>query len=65
VDDAIVDMENCYRGLRTNQGNGAPKDPFQVVYETSIEVRLAVIFSTVPQKHLLSLFIFWFMEIKS
>ncbi|NET56827.1 MAG: efflux RND transporter permease subunit [Symploca sp. SIO2E6] len=47
VDDAIVDMENCYRGLRTNQAQGNPKHPFQVVYDTSIEVRLAVIFSTV------------------
>lgn len=47
VDDSIVDMENCYRGLRTNQAQGRPKHPFQVVYETSVEVRLAVIFSTV------------------
>lgn len=47
VDDAIVDMENCYRGLRTNQAQGNPKHPFQVVYDTSLEVRLAVIFSTV------------------
>jgi cation efflux system protein involved in nickel and cobalt tolerance len=47
VDDAIVDMENCYRGLRTNQAAGNPKHPFQVVYDTSVEVRLAVIFSTV------------------
>lgn len=47
VDDAIVDMENCYRGLRNNQAQGNPKHPFQVVYETSVEVRLAVIFSTV------------------
>ncbi|MDJ0598745.1 MAG: efflux RND transporter permease subunit [Crocosphaera sp.] len=47
VDDAIVDMENCYRGLRTNQAKGNPKHPFQVVYDTSVEVRLAVIFSTV------------------
>lgn len=47
VDDSIVDMENCYRGLRTNQAQGNPKHPFQVVYETSVEVRLAVIFSTV------------------
>ncbi|MGP1383402.1 MAG: efflux RND transporter permease subunit [Thainema sp.] len=47
VDDAIVDMENCYRGLRTNQAQGSPKHPFQVVYDTSIQVRLAVIFSTV------------------
>ncbi|NET90781.1 MAG: efflux RND transporter permease subunit, partial [Kamptonema sp. SIO1D9] len=47
VDDSIVDMENCYRGLRSNQAEGNPKHPFQVVYDTSVEVRLAVIFSTV------------------
>jgi nickel/cobalt tolerance cation efflux system protein len=47
VDDSIVDMENCYRGLRTNQAQGNPKHPFRVVYETSVEVRLAVVFSTV------------------
>ncbi|MDJ0662030.1 MAG: efflux RND transporter permease subunit [Crocosphaera sp.] len=47
VDDAIVDMENCYRGLRSNQAKNNPKHPFQVVYDTSVEVRLAVIFSTV------------------
>ena len=47
VDDAIVDMENCYRGLRMNQAQGNPKHPFQVVYNTSVQVRLAVIFSTV------------------
>jgi nickel/cobalt tolerance cation efflux system protein len=47
VDDSIVDMENCYRGLRKNQAEGNPKHPFQVVYDTSVEVRLAVIFSTI------------------
>ncbi|PZO49590.1 MAG: CusA/CzcA family heavy metal efflux RND transporter, partial [Phormidesmis priestleyi] len=47
VDDSIVDMENCYRGLQKNQAQANPKHPFQVVYETSVEVRLAVIFSTV------------------
>ncbi|MEB3160353.1 MAG: efflux RND transporter permease subunit, partial [Synechocystis sp.] len=47
VDDSIVDMENCYRGLRKNQASEHPKNPLQVVYETSKEVRLAVIFSTV------------------
>ncbi|MGB3560822.1 MAG: efflux RND transporter permease subunit, partial [Geitlerinemataceae cyanobacterium] len=47
VDDSIVDMENCYRGLRTNQAQNNPKHPFQVVYDTSVEVRLSVIFSTV------------------
>lgn len=47
VDDAIVDMENCYRGLRRNQVQHNPQHPLQVVYNTSVEVRLAVIFSTV------------------
>ena len=27
VDDAIVDMENCYRGLRSNQAKNNPKQP--------------------------------------
>lgn len=47
VDDAIVDMENCYRGLRHNQTRANPKPALQVVYDTSVQVRLAVIFSTV------------------
>jgi CzcA family heavy metal efflux pump len=47
VDDAIVDMENCYRSLRLNQVAAQPKHPFQVVYNASVEVRVSVIFSTV------------------
>ncbi|MEA5449253.1 efflux RND transporter permease subunit [Leptolyngbya sp. CCNP1308] len=47
VDDSIVDMENCYRGLRRNRELGNPKHPFQVVYDTSVEVRTSVLFSTV------------------
>ncbi|MEA5572657.1 efflux RND transporter permease subunit [Calothrix sp. UHCC 0171] len=47
VDDSIVDMENAYRGLRKNQLAGTPLHPFQVVYDTSVEVRVSVIFSTV------------------
>ncbi|MGA9379799.1 MAG: efflux RND transporter permease subunit, partial [Phormidium sp.] len=46
VDDSIVDMENCYRGLRKNQALNNPLHPFQVVYDTSVEVRVSVIFST-------------------
>jgi cation efflux system protein involved in nickel and cobalt tolerance len=47
VDDSIVDMENCYRGLRKNQVASHPVHPFKVVYDTSVEVRVSVIFSTV------------------
>lgn len=47
VDDSIVDMENAYRGLRKNQVSAHPKHPFQIVYDTSVEVRVSVIFSTV------------------
>jgi cation efflux system protein involved in nickel and cobalt tolerance len=47
VDDSIVYMENCYRGLRTNQAQGNPKHPLQVVFDTFVEVRSAVVFSTV------------------
>ncbi|MFM2172760.1 MAG: hypothetical protein RLZZ54_687 [Cyanobacteriota bacterium] len=47
VDDSIVDMENCYRGLRRNQASSTPKSPLQVVFDTSVEVRQPVIFSTV------------------
>lgn len=46
VDDSIVDMENCYRGLRRNQQNGNPINPLQVVFDTSVEVRQPVILST-------------------
>ncbi|MDB9378410.1 efflux RND transporter permease subunit, partial [Nodularia sphaerocarpa] len=47
VDDSIVDMENCYRGLRENQAASHPVHPFKVVYDTSVAVRVSVIFSTV------------------
>jgi nickel/cobalt tolerance cation efflux system protein len=47
VDDSIVYMENCYRGLRNNQAEGNPKHPFTVIFDAFVEVRLAVVFSTV------------------
>ncbi|WP_055073777.1 CusA/CzcA family heavy metal efflux RND transporter [Pseudanabaena sp. 'Roaring Creek'] len=47
VDDSIVYMENCYRGLRTNQAQSTPKHSFQVIFDAFVEVRMAVIFSTV------------------
>ena len=46
VDDAIVDMENCYRGLRRNRQLPLPQDPLDVVFCTSVEVRQPVLFST-------------------
>ena len=46
VDDAIVDMENCYRGLRSNRQLPLPLDPLEVVFRTSVEVRQPVLFST-------------------
>ena len=47
VDDSIVDMENCYRGLRSNQASSTPKSPLKVVFDTSVQVRQPVLFSTV------------------
>ncbi|TVS03966.1 MAG: efflux RND transporter permease subunit [Cyanobium sp. PLM2.Bin73] len=47
VDDSIVDMENCYRGLRRNQQAERPVDPLEVVFRTSVQVRQPVILSTV------------------
>ncbi|MBE9106945.1 efflux RND transporter permease subunit, partial [Nostoc cf. edaphicum LEGE 07299] len=47
VDDAIVDMENSYRRLRENQIAGNPVPPLQVVFNSSVEVRVSVLFSTI------------------
>ncbi|QDT71331.1 efflux RND transporter permease subunit [Lacipirellula limnantheis] len=46
VDDAIVDVENIFRRLRENRQSPNPKDPLQVVYEASTEVRNSIVFST-------------------
>ena len=46
VDDAIVDMENGYRGLRRNRQLPSPQNPLEVVFRTSVEVREPVLFST-------------------
>ncbi|WP_392408690.1 efflux RND transporter permease subunit [Chlorogloeopsis fritschii] len=47
VDDAIVDMENSYRRLRENQIAGNSVPPLQVVFNSSVEVRVSVLFSTI------------------
>ena len=46
VDDAIVDMENVYTGLRQNQVVAHPRNPLQVVFEASVEVRQPVLLSS-------------------
>ncbi len=47
VDDAIVDVENIFRRLGQNAKRAQPKPAIQVVYNASMEVRNAIIISTV------------------
>lgn len=47
VDDAIVDVENIFRRLKENRALGSPKQPLQVVYEASVEVRSSIVYSTI------------------
>lgn len=47
VDDAIVDVENIYRRLKQNRQSANPKNPLLVVFEASVEVRNAIIVSTI------------------
>lgn len=47
VDDAIVDVENIYRRLKENARLENPRPVLRVIYEASVEVRNAVIISTV------------------
>ena len=46
VDDAIVDVENIYRRLRENNALAQPRPALLVVYETSKEIRGAIVFGT-------------------
>jgi HME family heavy-metal exporter len=46
VDDAIVDVENIFRRLRENHALPNPRPTLRVVYEASVEVRSAIVFST-------------------
>ena len=46
VDDAVIDVENIYRRLRENRLLPNPRQPFQVVFDASIEVRSAVVYAT-------------------
>lgn len=47
TDDAVVDVENCIRWLRENKKKARPLSVFDVVLESSREIRGSVIFSTV------------------
>lgn len=46
VDDAIVDVENIYRRLHENANLKIPRPRIKVVFEASLEVRNAIIIST-------------------
>jgi CzcA family heavy metal efflux pump len=46
VDDAIIDMENIVRRLRSWRGSGRLITPFHVVLAASLEVRVAIFFAT-------------------
>jgi CzcA family heavy metal efflux pump len=46
VDDAVIDVENIYRRLRENRSAENPRPSAQVVFESSIEVRSAVVYAT-------------------
>jgi CzcA family heavy metal efflux pump len=46
VDDAIIDVENIARRLRLNRTAAAPRSPFAVVLDASLEVRSAVVFAS-------------------
>ena len=47
VDDAIVDVENIFRRLRENAASDQPRPILQVIFSASVEVRHAIIISTV------------------
>ncbi len=46
VDDAIIDMENIVRRLRTWRAAGRMISPFHVVLAASLEVRVAIFYAT-------------------
>ena len=47
VDDAIVDVENIFRRLRQNAKDTNPQPVLKVIFNASVEVRNAIIISTV------------------
>lgn len=47
VDDAIVDVENIFRRLKQNAASENPEPVLKVIFNASVEVRNAIIISTV------------------
>ncbi len=47
VDDAIVDVENIFRRLKQNRRSEDPQPVLKVIFDASVEVRHAIIISTV------------------
>jgi len=47
VDDAIIDVENIFRRLRQNKLKTKPLPIYQVVFNSSMEVRKSVVFATI------------------
>jgi CzcA family heavy metal efflux pump len=60
VDDAIVDIENIMRRLRLARKEGSSKSLFRVIVDASLEVRSAIIYSTLIE--ILALLPVFFME---
>lgn len=46
VDDAVIDVENVFRRLRENRQSEHPQSATRVVFNSSIEVRSAVVYAT-------------------
>jgi CzcA family heavy metal efflux pump len=46
VDDAVIDVENIFRRLRENRTAEKPLPAIRVVFDSSIEVRSAVVYAT-------------------